>query len=91
MGNCIKIPKHLRESDKPFYRLEWVVRLWNKDSHGLFDYHSTNYHCDIIDVCGNSFIYGNLSDCQNMNVESVSPLWGPEDYSLNKILSIAYK
>ena len=91
MGNWTNIPKHLRDSDKPFYTLDWIVRMWNKDSHGLFDYHTTNYHCDMIEVIGNSFIYANLSDWGNMNVESVGPLCGPEDYTLNKILSVAYK
>ncbi|CAI2381940.1 unnamed protein product [Moneuplotes crassus] len=39
MGCWNSIPKELLGSDRPFYSLRLNVRVWSKDSHGLYDYY----------------------------------------------------
>ena len=91
MGSWNSIPNHLKESDIPFYRLQCNLRMWNKDSHGLFDFHSISHYSENFTIQGNSFICANLTCIENTNIEVVNPDLQPYDDSLTKLLSVAYK
>ena len=91
MGSWNSIPKFLKESDQPFYKLKWHIRMWNKDSHGLFDFHSASHHIENFTIQGNSFVCANLTCVDNTNVELIAPDNKPADNSLTKLLSVAYK
>lgn len=86
MGCCNSFPKELLKSDEPFYKLHAKVRIWNRESHGLFDYDLKSISESKIELLGNLFIYGN-SD----GVKALLPSINPTDGQSKRILSIAYK
>ena len=86
MGCCNSIPKELLKSDEPFYKVITDVKVWERDSHGLFDYDHRHSSQTEIDITGNVFLHGN-----GANVLALLPSVVPEDIFMRKLLSIAYK
>ena len=91
MGCSDSIPKHLYKSDKPFYKLVLSTKIWNKDSHGLFDYHNDKLFQTENSVLGNNFVYADTKSNNDVNIQVVSPLEKPIIADSIKVLSIGYK
>ena len=62
MGCWNSIPKEFINSDVPFYQIKWEAKIWNKESHGLFDYDNKNMVYAHNDIKGNFFLYGNKTE-----------------------------
>lgn len=52
----------MANSDWPYYRLKIDLKVWNKDSHGLYDYHNQEMFNDKFMVSGNCLLYRHDED-----------------------------
>ena len=64
------------------------IRIWNRDSHGLFDYHSEDVYSGKALLTGNSFFFRH-NETNNQYKLVLPTVETAEDYT--KILCIAYK
>lgn len=74
MGCLNSIPKEFLTSDEPFYNIIVSAKIWNKESHGLFDYDIKNTIDVETIVKGNYFLYGTES-----KIEPFLPSVQPDD------------
>lgn len=87
MGCWNSIPKDLLKSDNPFYTINAFVQIWNRDSHGLFDYDFKSITERNVEIKGNLFIYA--ESCNK--IAALLPSVKSDDPESKKLLSIAYK
>ena len=58
MGWLHSIPNEFLNSDVPFYKLLFNVKIWNRDTHGLFDFDNKELMEKKVEINGNSFVFG---------------------------------
>jgi hypothetical protein len=74
MGCCNSIPAEYLTSDEPYYDITASAKIWNKESHGLFDYDIKNvFEVETI-IKGNYFLYGTEN-----KIEPFLPSVHPDD------------
>lgn len=78
-------------SDIPFYRLKLTTFVWNKDSHGLFDYHNDKLYEKQFEILGNAFVYADTKSQDDITIEPVVPCDNPRNIDSVKLLSVGYK
>ncbi|CAI2384955.1 unnamed protein product [Moneuplotes crassus] len=86
MGCCNSVPKELLCSDTPFFQIRINSKIWNKESHGLFDYENQSFQEVTIQQSGNFFIYG-----ADSKVFPMIPSSDMDDSESSRLLSVAYK
>ena len=86
MGCLNAVPKELLKSDVPFYKIMIESKIWNRESHGLFDYDLKEVFEKKMDVKGNLFIYGTY-----VNIHALLPSVVFDEHDSKKLFTIAYK
>ena len=86
MGWLNSVPKEFLKSDVPFYKIILDTKIWNRESHGLFDYDLRGVIEKKMEIKGNLFIYGTY-----VNIHALLPSVVFDEHNSKKLFAVAFK